>query len=223
MITYDVTDCRARIIRPGENLVAYCTKNKPFACINASLYSPDKTPTGTLIENGKQTHSAGNGFGVGIPSDSDGKLTFGKPWDRKWDEYLTGYNSPVQNGAYVDPGFEDKYVFNGYLTRIGLGQKDGRMYIVCDDGVTLKQFAQRAIAQGFDTLVNLDGGASRHVWYDRRARYNSYRVPYNAIVFLDDSDAALDWARREGFVTDEADRKIATALYRYHKKYNPTK
>ena len=63
--------------------------------------------------------------------------------------------------------------------------RDGRVCVATDDGVTLKQFAERVIAQGVDILVNLDGGGSRHLVYNGKTVYASGRVPYNAIAFYD--------------------------------------
>ena len=46
----------------------------------------------------------GNGFGCGVVASIAG-LGFGKPWDRAWTDYLTGYNSPVQDGKFVAPTY----------------------------------------------------------------------------------------------------------------------
>ena len=180
MMIYDVTGCKAQIIKPGQTLIAYTWTHFPFAVCNASLYEKTREPVGTIIEGGKIVHNAGNGYGVGTVG---GKLGFGNPWAEKWDDYLTGYNSPVQGGKHVAPGFKDTYVFDCKLERIGIGKRGGKTYIVTADNVTLKQFAQDAIKQGFEILVNLDGGGSRHLYYNGRTVYASGRVPYNAIVF----------------------------------------
>lgn len=188
MKLYDITGYKAQYIKPNTNLIMYANFTNPFALINASLYNGVSTtvrpqkPIGTIIEKGKIVNNAGNGFGVGILKGSD-KISFGNPW-QNWEYYLTGYNSPVQNGKYVVPGFKDRYVFDCQLSRIGLGQnKAGKTFIVIDDYVTLKQFAENAIAQGIVTLVNLDGGASRHLRYNYKNIYISYRIPYNALAF----------------------------------------
>ena len=181
MRVFDVTDCRAEIIRPGANLTQWAAANKPFAVCNASLYDMrTHVPTGTIIEDGKVVHDDGNGYGFGVVS---GKPGFGNPWAKDWDYYLTGYNSPVQDGKYVAPTWKDSYVFGCRLVRIGVGLLGGRVVIVTDDYVTLKEFADHAIAAGVSTLVNLDGGGSRHLYYDGKAVYSSPRVPYNAIAF----------------------------------------
>lgn len=184
MLLFDVTDCRAEIIQPKQTLGAWQLTHYPFAVCNASLYDMKTyVPVGTIIEHGVLVHNDGNGYGVGIV---DNKLDFGKPWDRVWSDYLTGYNSPVQYKKYVAPSFTDSYVFNNKLSRIAIGKRSGRTYIVTDDNVTLKQFANNAIAYGLDTLVNLDGGGSRHLYYNRKTIYSSGRVPYNAITFYGD-------------------------------------
>lgn len=179
---YDVSDCRCEIVRPGMALTAWAAKNKPFAVCNASLYDMrSRVPIGTIIEGGQLVHNDGNGFGFGI---CNGEPGFGQPWDREWTDYLTGYNSPVQDGVFVTPGFSDAYVFGCRLARIGVGRKAGKIFLVTDDGVTLREFAVNAVAAGFDTLVNLDGGASRHLFYDGRTVYQSARTPYNALAFF---------------------------------------
>lgn len=190
MNIYDVSGCKVDIVRPGKNLILYGQEKKPFALINASLYNgisftkPSTQPIGTIIEHGDMAHNDGNGYGFGIVNETP---SFGKPWDHEWDEYLTGYNSPVQNGDYICPNFNDPYVFNCKLARIGIGQKNGKLVIVTDDNVTLHGFAKNAIRNGLDTLVNLDGGGSRHLLYNGRPIYSSYRVPYNAIIFYKES------------------------------------
>lgn len=188
---YDVTNYRAQYIKPNTNLTTWASENKPVALCNASLYSgisttsrPTGSPVGTIFEDGALVHDDGNGFGFGI---EDNHIVFGKPWERTWKYYLTGYNCPVQNGQYVKPSFTDKYVFDNKLNRIGIGQtKDNKTVIVCDDNVTLQQFAEHAIQNNITTLVNLDGGASRHLVYNNEAIYTSTRVPYNAIAFFEE-------------------------------------
>lgn len=180
MRIFDVTGCTARIVRPGMTLTAWAAVNSPFALCNGSLYTSAFQPIGTIIEGGKMVHDDGNGYGFGV---IDGKPGFGGPWGAPWDDYLTGYNSPVQGGKYVAPPFRDDYVFGCRLQRIGLGRRGTQTLIVTDDGVTLQEFADHAIAAGLDTLVNLDGGLSRHLWHDGRLIYQSLRTPYNAIAF----------------------------------------
>ena len=190
MKLYDVTGLLPVYIKPGSNLGLWASTNKLrtvdgkpcglFAVCNASLYTSTKTPIGTIIEAGRLVHDDGNGYGVGI---IDGKLEFGKPWDRAWDSYLTGYTTCVQGGEYVKPSFTDSYVFPCQLNRIGLARKDGKTFIAVDDRVTLEGFARKAIALGCDTLVNLDGGGSRHLLYDGATVYTSSRVPYNALAW----------------------------------------
>ena len=190
MNLYDVTGLLPVYIKPGSNLGLWASTNKLrtvagqacglFAVCNASLYTNNRTPIGTIIEAGQLVHNDGNGYGVGIIG---GALDFGKPWERKWEDYLTGYTSCVQGGVFVPPSFADKYVFDCRLSRIGIGRKDGKAYIVTDDGVTLEGFARHGIALGLDTLVNLDGGGSRHLLYDGKTVYASGRVPYNALAW----------------------------------------
>lgn len=179
---YDISGCTAKYIKPGTILANWIKKQtaKPYALINASLYESASVPVGTIIEGRKLVHNAGNGLGVGTVH---GVLMYGAPWDIAWDDYLTGYNCPVQNGKYVAPTFSDSYVFPCKLNRIGLGRKAGKWFIVTADGVTLQGFAEYAISQGCDTLVNLDGGGSRYLYYGGKTVYVSTRTPYNALAF----------------------------------------
>ena len=147
-----------------------------------------REPCGTIIEAGKLAHNDGNGFGLGV---KDGKLGFGTPWGDRWSDFLTGYNSPVQGGEYVAPAWVDNYVFPCRLARIAVGKAGNKTYIVVDDNVTLKQFATNAIKQGFDTLVNLDGGGSRHLLHKGTTIYYSSRVPYNAIAWYGETEKGL--------------------------------
>lgn len=197
MRIYDVSGCRAAIVRPGMNLTAWARENAPFAVCNASLYDMrTRVPIGTIIENGKFAHNDGNGFGCGVTWKSK-ELCFGQPWDRSWKDYLTGYNSPVQDGKYAAPSFEDGYVFGCRLVRIGVGKIGNKPVIVTDDFVTLKEFAEHAIENGVETLVNLDGGGSRHLFYDGKAVYTSPRVPYNAIAFFRSETAPVETTGKE--------------------------
>lgn len=176
---YDVTGCRAVIFRPGMPLKDWLAKqkDKPFALINASLYESATVPVGTIIENGKVAHNAGSGFGFGVMP--DGTAGFGSPW-LGWRDYITGYTGLRQNGVYVAPAFQDAYVFASKLQRIGIGEKGGKLLIVTGDNMTIAQFGQ---SEPLDSLVNLDGGGSRYLYYNGKTIYSSSRTPYNAIAF----------------------------------------
>lgn len=183
MQIYDVSGCTADIIRPGTTLTTWLQqqKVKPFAVCNASLYDFDtREPVGTIFEKGELVHNAGNGYGYGV---IEGKPIFDSPWVRHWDEYISGHNSPIQNGRYCPPTFRDDYVFYSLNKRIAVGEKEGKTVLVLDEGVTLKQFADHALGAGVITLVNLDGGASRFLYYNGLMVDNSIRTPYNALVF----------------------------------------
>lgn len=183
MRIFDVSNCTSNIVRPGMTLSEWSATKQPFAVCNASLYDMrTRVPIGTIVEDGKFVHNDGNGFGCGVTW-TDGHLQFGQPWDKAWKEYLTGYNAPVQGGQYVAPTWTDTYVFGCRLVRIGVGRKGDKTVIVTDDLVTLREFAEHAISNGLDTLVNLDGGGSRHLYYNGATVYSSPRVPYNAIAF----------------------------------------
>ena len=190
MTLYDVTGCRAEYVKPDTNLTVWGAAHKPFALINGSLYDggiqlyrrPSGPPVGTVLEDGKLVRQEGNYPGIGI---RDGKLSFGGPWENAWQYFMAGYNCPLIGGVYNTPAWEDPYVFGSKNHRIGIGFTHEKKTVICvDDNVTLKQFAERAIAKGVITLVNLDGGGSRHLLYNNRLIYQSPRIPYNAIAFF---------------------------------------
>ena len=115
MKLYDVTELIATYIKPNTNLTVWAAQNRPYALCNASLYSgvstvhrPTGAPVGTIFEGGKCVSNQGNGYGFGI---DNGRIVFGGPWERQWTDYLTGYTTSVQDGAYVAPTFTDTYVF----------------------------------------------------------------------------------------------------------------
>lgn len=189
MTIYDVTGSRVEYVKPETNLTAWGAAHKPFALCNASLYDggistvrrPSGPPVGTVLEDGKLVRHEGNYPGIGI---KNGKIGFGRPFEETWNYFLAGYNCPVIGGTYNPPAWQDSYVFGSRNYRIGIGQlKDGRIVIATDDGVTLEQYARHAISRDFVTLVNLDGGGSRHLLYNNRLVYQSPRIPYNALAF----------------------------------------
>lgn len=200
MNLYDVSGLYPVYIKPDTNMTQWLKSHQRIAVngedyalaalINLSLYEgavqtarrPAGPVIGTVIESGKVVHDAGNGYGAGI---INGRLDFGKPWEKRWDDYVTGYTSCVQDGVYVPPTFTDRYVFNSYLSRIGLGRKDGKPFIVEDGFVTLEGFARNGIAQGLDTLVNVDGGASKFLWWRGVTIFGSSRVPWNALALYE--------------------------------------
>lgn len=192
MQIYDVEGCIPAIAQMTTGITTWVNglTVKPYAVCNASLYDfATRIPIGTIIENGKLVHNDGNGYGYGI---IENKSQFGSPWTKIWDDYISGYNSPVQNGVYTPPTFNDTYVFNTPNVRIGIGEKSGRLSIITDDNVTLRQFAEHAISMGVKTLVNLDGGGSRHLYYNGKTIYQSPRVPYNALVFWKNGQVNTD-------------------------------
>ena len=197
MRIFDVNNYKADYIKPACNLTQWARDNKPDVLINGSLYDggiqttrrPAGPPVGTVLENGRLVRHEGDYPGIGI---KDGKLLFGTPWSDRWDYFMAGYNCPVLAGEYNPPAWKDQYVFESRNYRIGVGQQNGRTVIVTDDGVTLKQYAQNAIRQGVTTLVNLDGGGSRHLYYNGGLVYQSPRIPYNALAFYKDAAAPKD-------------------------------
>ena len=189
MNIYDITNCRAEYFKPDTNLSVWAAQHRPFAVCNASLYDggiqfyrrPSGPPCGTVMEDGRLVRQEGNYPGAGIRY---GKLDFGGPYENAWEYFLAGYNCPVLKGEYHPPEWVDEYVFWSRNARIGIGKtKDGKTVIVTDDKVNIESFARHAISKGLVTLVNLDGGGSRHLHYNGQPIYTSPRIPYNALAF----------------------------------------
>lgn len=178
------------IFQPNMSLKNWYAKqtNKPDILFNASLYTSANKPIGTIWDNGKLVNDAGSGFGFGTTDNKT--IEFGKPWDKQWKDYLTGYYGIVQNGQAVDPTWKDSYVFDKALSRIAFGQmKDGSYAVFCEDGKTIKTFAADGAKQGFVNLCNLDGGGSRALLWLGKWVYTSTRTPYNAIaIWLEDDE-----------------------------------
>lgn len=176
------------IFRPNTTLKKWYSKqtDKPDILFNASLYTSTYKPCGTIWNDGVMVSDEGNGFGFGT---SDKKtVEFGSPYSKKWYDYLTGYYGLIQNGKVIDPPWKDAYVFDKALTRIAFGQfSDGSLGVFCEDGKTIKTFANDGAKLGFKNLCNLDGGGSRALLWMGKWIYTSSRTPYNAIaIWLED-------------------------------------
>lgn len=174
---------RFEIFRPGMPLKAWLDKqtDKPDILLNCSLYHSSGKPIGTIIEDGKMVNNAGGGFGFGT---TDGvSVGFGGPWDKAWQDYITGYYGIVQQGKAVSKPWADGYVFDQKLSRIAFGQlKDGRYAVFTANGVNIEQMAVQGVQAGFESLCNLDGGGSRTLYWLGRWVHISTRTPYNAIA-----------------------------------------
>lgn len=174
---------RFEIFRPGMPLKTWLDRqtDKPDILLNASLYQSGGKPIGTIIEDGKMVNNAGGGFGFGT---TDGaSVGFGGPWDKAWQDYITGYYGIVQQGKAVDKPWSDGYVFDQKLARIAFGQlKDGRYAVFTANGVTIDQMAVQGVQAGFESLCNLDGGGSRALYWLGSWVHISTRTPYNAIA-----------------------------------------
>lgn len=184
-ITEDIA--RVEIIRPGKPLHKWMAgqSDRPDILFNASLYTSEGKPCGTILSGGNLVSDQGKGFGFGTV---DGRaVLFGGPWDRKWRDYLTGYYGLVQDGKAVAKPWVDKYVFDSKLSRIAFGQRgDGRCGILCANGMTAEELAALGVREGFVSLCNLDGGGSRALYWQGQWIYTSGRTPYNAVaIWLD--------------------------------------
>ena len=174
---------RFEIFRPKTTLKNWYNQqvDKPDILLNASLYTSNYTPCGTIFNNGVIVSNQGKGFGFGTVDKKT--VEFGQPWDKKWHDYITGYYGLIQDGKAIDPPWKDTYVFDSALSRIAFGKmKDGSLAIICENLKTIKAFANDAVKQGFTDLCNLDGGGSRALLWMGKWVYTSTRTPYNAIA-----------------------------------------
>lgn len=184
---------RFDIFRPKMPLKMWFDKqeNKPDILFNCSLYHSNGEPIGTIIEDSKMVNNAGSGFGFGT---TDGlTVDFGKPWDKPWRDYVTGYHGIIQQGSAVPNPWVDEYVFTQKLSRIAFGQlNDGRYAILTANGVTIQQFAVQGVQAGIASLCNLDGGGSRALYWLGEWVHTSPRTPYNAIAIWLEPDVKVE-------------------------------
>lgn len=141
-------------------------KNRlPISQINGSLYKGSyKNPIGTVIYNGEIVNDAGNGFGVG---EINGTIGWGSPWEKKWDNYISGYPGLIKDGKALEWSFYDKNVFDNSTRRSGIAQKKDRVYFIASQsGMTLKQFRNTLLDMQMDYAINLDGGGSSRLYYE---------------------------------------------------------
>ena len=174
---------RFEIFRPGMPLKTWLDKqtDKPDILLNCSLYHANGKPIGTIIKDGKMVNNAGGGFGFGTVDGAS--VGFGGPWDKAWQDYITGYYGIVQQGKAVSKPWADEYVFDQKLSRIAFGQlKDGRYAVFTANGVNIDQMAIQGVQAGFESLCNLDGGGSRALYCLGQWVHISTRTPYNAIA-----------------------------------------
>ncbi len=179
---YTMPKLRYAVIRPTVPLAEWYEQQeiKPYLLCNASLYTPEKAPIGTLIEAGQMIKDSGNGHGFGL---IDGTPHFGNPWAKRYEEYFTGYTGIVQQGKLVRPAFQDLYVFNRKHERIALcldGQ--GQVCVAVGDKLSLVRFGEYCRDAGMSEVINLDGGGSRFLLLGGQLIYDSERTPYNAVV-----------------------------------------
>lgn len=175
-----------KMIRPGTDLKTWYNKqtNKPDILFNASLYT-SSSPCGTIYYNGTMVHNDGVGFGFGTYGDTK-TWHFGKPWDKKYYDYLTGYHGMIQGGKVIpNPPYSTetsaaKYVFYTSQNRIAFGEKDGCLYVITENTMPVANFAKECAE--FDNVINLDGGGSRFLIYKGQLIYTSSRTPWNAIA-----------------------------------------
>lgn len=166
---------RIQIVQLGSKTMGewYAAQaDKPRYMLNASLWDT-KGSIGTIFLGGKLTRNEGNGFGFGT-TDGTG-FAFGKPWDTKWLDYITGYPALVidgkQTGSTADSCI-DNYVRYAITKRAAVAEKDGKLLLVTGEGLTLNQFRIVLDQYGVQHAINLDGGGSARLMIDGKAINN---------------------------------------------------
>ena len=159
---------RIQIVQLGKQTMGqwYAAQtDKPKYMLNASLWDT-KGPIGTIILDGEMTRNEGNGFGIGT-TDRTG-FAFGKPWDTKWLDYITGYPALVIDGEQTELTV-DNYVQNAVAKRAAVAQKDGKLLLVTGERLTLNQVRMVLDQYGVTHAINLDGGGSARLMIDGKA------------------------------------------------------
>ena len=163
---------RLQIVQLGRQTMGewYAAQaDKPKYMLNASLWDT-KGPIGTIFLDGEMTRNEGNGFGIGTV-DRMG-FHFGKPWDTKWLDYITGYPALVidgkQTGSTADSCI-DNYVRFAITKRAAVAEKGGKLLLVTGEGLTLNQFRIVLDQYGVTHAINLDGGGSARLMIDGKA------------------------------------------------------
>lgn len=163
---------RIRIVQLGRQTMGEwyaAQEEKPKYMLNASLWD-NKGSIGTIFLDGKLQRDEGNGFGFGI--DAGGSFRFGTPWERSWEDYITGYPALVQGGKQTEPkvdSYIDNYVRYAITKRAAIAQKDGKLLLVTGEGLTLNQFRIVLDQYGASDAINLDGGGSARLMIDGKA------------------------------------------------------
>lgn len=129
--------------------------DKPDYMINLSLWD-NKGAIGTIVKGGNYVRNEGDGFGYGTAS---GRASFGKPWERKWDDYVTGYPALVVEGR-KQTNKVDSYVENARSIRSVLAGAAGNLYLLTSTACTLDVLRNALVDAGFYYAINNDGGGS---------------------------------------------------------------
>lgn len=139
--------------------------NKPKYMLNASLWDT-RGSIGTIYLDGKIQRDEGNGYGFGT---QDGRIFgFGRPWDRKWTDFITGYPALIRDGVGTD-GEVTKDVRVSVTRRAAVAEKDNRLFLVTGKNLSLDGFGQELLNFGFENAINLDGGGSARLMIDGKA------------------------------------------------------
>lgn len=150
---------RAELVEINSTIKAWYEKqtDKPDYVITGTLFNRDDyAPCGTVIIGGEMVRNQGNGYGIGC---AGGKIMGGRPWDRKWDWYYTGFPPMhVEGKKWTYSGFPTS-VTHGITKRIAIGIDGDELHIISDT-CNVSQLQSR-YPMGW--LMNNDGGGSAYI------------------------------------------------------------
>lgn len=153
---------QAKIVWLGGKTMGQWRKaqaDPPDYLLNGSLWDK-KGAIGTIFREGEQIRSEGNGLGFGLTDKGGQDWAFGGPWDKSWQDYITGTPALIwrckATGGHM-PLAADEQV---KTRRSALCAAGDILYLVTGKGLTLAEFTNQLLEFGVYYALNLDGGGS---------------------------------------------------------------
>ncbi len=131
----------------------------PDAMLNASLWDK-KGAIGTIIRQGQQLRSEGNGLGFGLLDNGGQRWAFGGPWEKNWQDYLTGTPALIWQGKATGGHMPLAADERAKTRRSALCAAGDTLYLVTGKGLSLAEFTNQLLDFGMYYALNLDGGGS---------------------------------------------------------------
>lgn len=161
---------QAKIVWLGGKTMGQWRKgqaNPPDYLLNGSLWDK-KGAIGTIIREGEQIRSEGNGLGFGLTDEGRG-WAFGGPWDRPWRDYITGTPALIWQGKATGGHMPLAADERAKTRRSALCAAGNTLYLATGKGLTLAEFTAQLLEYGMYYAINLDGGGSSRLMIGDRA------------------------------------------------------